>query len=147
MPALPFSPKIQYGAGPTTLLFTQSQGSWTPERVIQGGSSESAAGIPETFVIRKDSLLKTVLIFKESEYATVVAWLDWVMDNGSAGFFTFWPDQNVPGTSYSAWLIEPKPGAPWGITRHRTHLGMLQLDVTLRVRTANTLFNIPLTGT
>lgn len=139
---MPFAPKIVYGV--TTLLLQESSGIWVPDRFTQGGSSESAGGVPETFVVRKDGLLTLPLRFMENELATVVAWIDWCHANGSLGWFTFWPDQNKPGLSFQAWLISPKVGAKWGIQRASGYVKALELPTELRTRTVGQLFDIPI---
>lgn len=141
---LPFSPKFTYDVGPTTLLMTQSSTIWTPDRVLQGGGSESAAGVPENYVIRRDGILNLGLKFLESEWAAVAAFLDFCIGSGSQGWFTFFPDQ-TKGLNYQSWLLKPKIGEPWGTKRADGYVKALQIDLTLRTRTTGTIYDIPIT--
>lgn len=141
--AFPFSPKFTYGPGPTTLLMTQSSTIWVPSRLVQGGNTESAAGVPETFVIRKDGLLSVGLRFLESEWASVAAFIDFCLESGSQGWFTFFPDQSK-GLSYQSWLLKPKVGDRWDLKRVENYVKAYQLDLELRTRVVGTIYDIPL---
>jgi hypothetical protein len=103
-------PRVVYtrsGSAPTTLDFTLPQRLWTPLSIAVGGSEVSAAGVPESFVIRRDQLLDLRLAFREGEWPAVHAWLAWMQD--TAGFCVFYPDRAV-GTSRTCYLETPKVG-------------------------------------
>lgn len=139
--AFPFSPKIIYGA--TTLVMAQSTATFAPDRMIVGGESESAAGVPERFVVRKDGLFTMKLLLLQTELTAVTAWLDWCFDNGSQGFFSFYPDQ-AGVLNYQSWLVKPKIGENWGFSRVSNYMRAFTLDVTIRSRTNGTMFDVQL---
>lgn len=141
MSPLPFAPKIIYNAGAVTLTLANSLASWLPDRDTVGGRSESGAGVPETYIVRKRGYLDVTLRVADSEVAGVVTWLDWVMDNGSLGFFDFYPDQ-TSGTHYTCYLTKPVPGDMYGFKRlSNGYLRVFELDIQLRT-TNNSLFDI-----
>ena len=140
--AFPFAPKIVYNAGANTLLLQNSSGMWTPDRMTQGGATESGAAVPETYVLRKDGLLTVAIRFAETELAAVVGWVDWCHDSGSLGYFDFYPDQ-AKTLHYQSWLLKPKVGDRWDIRRVPTYVKVLELDIELRTRTVGTMFDIP----
>lgn len=141
--AQPMAPKIIYGSGPTTLNMTHASAKFTPDRFVVGGGTEAASGVPETFVIRKDGLLALTLVVDESEVAAVTAWIDWVMDNGSLGYFTYYPDQGK-SLNYQCWLVKPKIAEKWGFRRHDSYLRAYQLDLELRTRATGDMFDLRL---
>lgn len=143
--ALPFAPKLVYNAGGTVLIFSQSSTLWTSDRQAIGGGSVSSAGVPEIYVIRKDSLIKLSLRFLESELASVITWVDWTFDNGSLGFFYYYPSQ-TNSTNYKSWLVTPKITEPYGFRRVTGTLNVLELDVEFRSATGGVNYDIPLTA-
>lgn len=92
-----FIPKVVYGAGPTTYSFLHPQKLWTPAARSVGGSNVSDSGVPESFILRRDQLVKLVLRFSEAEWADVDAWLTFAQTGAS---FDFYFDKNVVGNSF-----------------------------------------------
>jgi hypothetical protein len=90
--ALSFIPKVIYGAGPTTYNFLYPQKLWVPSAKVVGGSNVSEAGVPETFIIRRDQFIKTTIRFSEAEWADVDAWLAYAQAGNA---FDFYFDQNA----------------------------------------------------
>lgn len=87
-------PRVLYGPDYTrTLELSLPQRLWTPLSVAVGGSDVSAAGIPESFVIRRDQVLEVRLLFREGEWPAVHDWIAWMQDN--AGFCRFFPDRDA----------------------------------------------------
>src|SRR5689334_1590098 len=125
----PKAPKIVYNAGVTTLTLTQSATGWNTDKELIGGQSVSGAGIPETYIVRKQPIQKVTLKFTEAELAAVVAWLDFVIEAGSLGSFDFYPDQTVVGTFYTCYLLKPTANGRYEVKRDATNMKYLQLDI------------------
>lgn len=86
-------PKVEYDEGRATLRLTLPQNLWVPGSTAVGGSETSAAGVPESFVIRRDQTLDVRLRLRESEWPAVHAWLAWMQD--TAGSCRFFPDRDA----------------------------------------------------
>lgn len=141
--AFPFSPKVIYSPGVLTLTWSQSSGLWTPDSMSQGGGSESAAGVPETYIIRRDGLLTWMLRFLETEWISTATFIQWCLDSGSQGYFDFYPDQ-TKAQHYQCWLIKPKVGEKWGVQRVSGYQKAFELTLELRTRAVGTMFDVQL---
>ena len=126
-------PKVVYGHGPTptTLQFTYPQRLWTPSTSTVGGTNTSAAGVVESFVIRRDQLLDVRLVFTELEWLAVQAWIAWAQDN--ADVFDFYPDR-TGGKKYTCYLESPKVGEE--VLPERGEYSPTY-EITLKLRTSN----------
>ncbi len=88
-------PKIVYKITNTnpltgvTVPLSLPQRLWTPGSTGVGGTDTSAAGITESFLIRRDQTLDVRLVFREKEWPGVHAWLTWMQD--TAGSCRFYP--------------------------------------------------------
>lgn len=122
---------------------SNSMGMWLPDRVVRGGQSESAAGIPETFVVRKDSILKLTLRLNEDEWWIIPLWLDWCFDKGSLGSFKFYPHRDALTRYYDAWLVSPKMNDRWNPTR-LPQQNMYEMSVELRLKQQGRIFDLRL---
>lgn len=110
------------------LALSLPQRLWTPASTAVGGTDTSAAGIPESFVIRRDQMLDVRLPFWEGEWPAVHAWLTWMQDN--AGSCRFFPDRD--GTLYhTCYLESPKMGEEVRPERG-DHPGIYEIGVRLR---------------
>jgi hypothetical protein len=134
-------PKVVYGATTattTTLAFTYPQRLWTPLSTTIGGSNTSAAGITESFVIRRDYLLEVRPVFDETEWPAVHAWIVWAQDNPGQAF-RFYPDATAPGDWYDCYLEAPKVGEE--VRPERSEFQRL-FEITLRLRSRDArMFN------
>lgn len=136
-----FIPKVSYGTGPTVLTFTQSQKLWHPKSKDVGGSNRSDAGIPETFIIRREYTVDVEIRFLESEWAAVDTWLASVIA-GTA--FDWWFDKDDNATKYTVYLESPSVGNE--IAPKRDAFGkVFTLQLTFRTTTA-TRFTTPAFG-
>lgn len=103
-----YVPKIIHGVGgSTTLTLTLPSKLWTPMSKPHGGSAVSDAGVPESFVIRRDQRVKLDIRFTEAEWIFVDSWLTW---GQGAQSFHYWFDKNDVLTDYTVYLDEPNPG-------------------------------------
>ncbi|HET6762525.1 MAG TPA: hypothetical protein VFH27_02610 [Longimicrobiaceae bacterium] len=130
-------PRVVYGT--TTLTFTYPQRLWTPLSTTIGGSNTSAAGITESYVIRRDYLLEARLVFDETEWPAVHDWIVWAQANPGLTF-RFWPDATAPGDYYDCFLDGPKVGE-----EVRPERGEFQrtFEITLRLRSRDArMFNL-----
>jgi hypothetical protein len=119
-------PKVAYGTA--TLVFSLPQRLWTPVSTAVGGSDVSAAGVPESFVIRRDQSLDLRLVFREAEWPAVHAWLAWMQD--TAGSCRFHPDRDAAGYR-TCYLESPKVGEEIRPERG-DHPGIYEIGVRLR---------------
>jgi hypothetical protein len=110
MPAPPNAPRFTYPVGGTVLnmLLPAHLGESTREYI--GGTSESGAGVPESYVIRKQGLYTVTLLIDETQQDDVQALVDYCVDYGSAAIIRFTPDQNILGVYHDCWLISPNAG-------------------------------------
>lgn len=125
-------PKVVYREGAATLLLTLPQRLWTPVSTAVGGTDVSAAGVPESFVIRRDQSLDARLLFREGEWPAVHAWLAWMQD--TAGTCRFFPDRDA-STYRTCYLESPKVGEEIRPERGE-HPGTYEIG--LRLRTTGT---------
>jgi hypothetical protein len=139
MPARTWIPQITYLApASTTLTLTLPQQLWDPQVGHVGGRDESAAGVPEVFVIRRDQQMVVQLRFYEAEWPAVRVFLEWAV--GSAQSFTYRFDKDDPTTQYTCYLDAPTIGDRIRPTRDQFP-GLLHLELTLRT-TNSTPFNV-----
>lgn len=124
-------PKVVY-AGGTVLLFSLPQRAWTPGSTVVGGTDTSAAGVPETFVVRRDRTLDVRLRFREAEWPAVRAWLEWAQD--TAGAFDWYPDRDL-ATGHTCYLASPPAGEEIRPERSESFRG--HWEIALRLRTAD----------
>lgn len=102
-----FIPKIVYNNGSTvTLTLTQPQKLWRPYSKGVGGTDRSASGVTESFLIRREYLVKLMLRFTEDEWASVDSWLSWAQDNAGSTF-DFYFDKDDVATLYTVLLDKP----------------------------------------
>lgn len=130
---LAFVPQVIYNA--VTVTFTVPMRLWEPESIGVGGSGVSAAGIPESFEIRRDEVVNVKIRFTEAEWADVRTWLIWAHRNPSTAFtFYFQRSPDLPSGGVSCYLEKPKPTESIKPTRGETK-GTFELDLTLRSTT------------
>lgn len=125
-------PKFSYGSGPTALTLTWPARPWTPSRPSVGGVAWSAAGVPASYQVRIDGDLILVLRVTEAELPAVYAWIEAVRSPMET--FTFWPDADTAGTSYTVYLAHPAVGEDIPLQRqqHPDDGAVFDLTVTLR---------------
>ncbi len=137
MPARTWIPRITYLS--TTLTLTLPQQLWDPQVALVGGRDESAAGVPEVFVVRVDQQAIVRLRFFESEWPAVRAFIQWAI--GGAQAFTYRFDKDDPTTQYTCYLDAPTVGDK--IKPDRDNYPTVQhLELTLRT-TNGTPFDVP----
>lgn len=130
---LSFVPSVVYNA--ITVPFSIPMRLWDPESKGHGGEGVSGAGIPESFEIRRDELVRLKLRFTESEWAAVRTWLIWAHRNRSTAFtFYFQRSPDLPVGGVSCYLETPKLTDSIKPTRGETK-GTFEIDVTLRSTT------------
>lgn len=123
-----FRPKFVYGA--STLLMTISSRPWTPSMLSIGGAGKSGAGVPEHYVLRREEKLGLRIRFYESEWDSVADFLAWCHDNSTA--FTYYPDRDVAGESYSVYLESPLPNDEVQPERDPVYRRVFELPIVLR---------------
>jgi hypothetical protein len=133
-------PKFVYGVPPASLILTLPAVSLATDRDTVGGQSESGAGVPENYIIRKRSYLAQTIRVWETELLALIAFLDWCMDNGSQGFYSFYPDTTL-ATNYTCYLTKPKPGARYNIKRNADLARVYDVEVEHRT-VAGDLFDV-----
>lgn len=133
---MPFRPRWVYNDGSAVdYLMSLPQRPWGHGSKPFGGSDVSGAGVPESFEIRRDYRLHLTLRFPESEWSDVERLVRHLQRSGSA---TFYPDQDVGGTSHTVYGDEP--GMDEEIRPRRGEdIGTLELDIVVR-RTTEAIF-------
>lgn len=116
----------------TTLSYPQRL--WRYRSRGTGGSDTSAAGVDESFQIRRDRLARVTLVFTDAEWPAVQAWLEHAQRTGAAFTFAF-DVTRAPTYEYSMLLVEPAMGDDIEPTRSTQFHGMWEIDVLMR--TAN----------
>lgn len=87
---------------------------WIQEINPVGGSRTSAAGVPAAHVVRRDYNLAFSLRVLESELPDLYSLLEWGQGSES---FTWYPDADDTGTSYTVYLEAPLAGERWQPSR------------------------------
>ena len=76
----------------------------------------AAAGNAASYVVRRDRDLAVTLRVLETERAGVETFVEWAQGMES---FSFAPDADTPGTSYSCILVSPGRGESWQFAARR----------------------------
>lgn len=132
-----YVPRFQYPVAGTTLTLTQPMRHWERRQNTVGGWRQAASGVIAARTIRRDYLLDLILRVDESELASVETMIAWMQDNPSTAF-TFWPDTDVGGTSFSSLLISPLPGEELRAPRASEFASTLEVALTIRRSTGAT---------
>jgi hypothetical protein len=131
-----FQPKIVYNG--ITVILSLSQKLWTYEEGPgMGGEDVSAAGVPESYVVRWDNIINVTLRFLESERDAVMEWIKWAMSNkGSVSVFYF--DSTDPDVaSYAVYMEKPKAGDRIAMPREQGSPWIMSTEVKLRTVSAS----------
>ncbi len=120
-------PKVDYNS--TTFEFSLPQKLWMPRARPVGGSDVSDAGVPESYVLRREQLMKTELRFFETEWADVDMWLEFVQNSQS---FYFWFDKDHISTKYAVFLDMPALGNGEVAPSRDVYTKIYTLPVTIR---------------
>lgn len=120
--------RITYGAGPAVLTFALPARDWTPGTVgIGGGLEFSAAGVPSSWVTRRERTLTIIQRLLETEWPAVRAWLEYAQGGGT---FVWYPDA-VGATWHTCYLVSPGPEEEVRPLRTE-HFGAMELTFTIR---------------
>jgi hypothetical protein len=119
-----YAPRFVYN-GAVELALTLSQKLWTYEEGSgMGGEDTSAAGVPESYIVRWDQLMNMTLRYTEAERGAVMEMLKWCVSNKGTAFSLFHDQTDVTGVA--VYLESPKTseriksdresGSPWVLT-------------------------------
>jgi hypothetical protein len=100
---------------------------WEPFMDTTGGHKVSAAGVPEAYVVRRDSLLKVKLRIWEFEWPGLWAMISWMQDTASEA--RFHPVRGEPAVAF--YLEEPVAGQKLTPTRGEAY-GTYDVEITIR---------------
>jgi hypothetical protein len=118
--------QFNYGAG--VFVASLSSPAWTPKDATVGGMRVAAAGVPATYVVRRDALLDLVLRFTEDEWPDVLALIQF----GQSGQAITWtPDVDELAT-FDVYLDAPAAGTSWAPARDAAFPRTLTATLTLR---------------
>lgn len=105
---------------------------WTPVDATVGGRRVSAAGVPATYIVRRDTLIELVLRLTEDEWEDVLA----LVAFGQTGqAITWYPDANNTDPDYEAvavYLETPAPGERFTPTRDGQYPRMIEVTLVFR---------------
>lgn len=101
---------------------------WTPVDETVGGRRISAAGVPATYIVRRDVLVEVTLRFWEVEWPDV---LDLVTFGQSGESFAWFPDAAEP-ENYAVYLESPAPGERFAPTRDGSFPRVFEATLVLR---------------
>lgn len=135
--SLPRRSRFVYGAtgSETDVTLDLPSRPWGRRAPTVGGSRTSSAGIPASFVVRRDEVVVLPLRFRESEWADVRAILEW---GQLAESMTWYPDALEPLTSFEVYLETPRPGEDVAPTRLAEYQKVLELTIELRLVSGET---------
>jgi hypothetical protein len=121
---------FSYGEGGTSsLAFTISSGLWLPQDKTIGGSRTSAAGVPASYVVRRDALIQLTVRLWESEWGALLNFISWAQGSGA---FLWFPDADDVATSFSVYLESPLAGEAFAPTRDSNYPRVFTAQLTLR---------------
>lgn len=126
---LPWRPAIQREYEPDFLLELPML-PWEPRSGGVGGSAVSAAGVPESYVIRTDRIASLTLRVLEEELDAVLAELEEIRASSEAFDFLF--DQDDASTAHAVYLHAPVWPDEIRPTRDEEFPGAFRLQVELR---------------
>jgi len=109
---------------------------WTPRDRTVGGHVVSQAGIPASYVVRRDVLLDLTLRFWEAEWPMVA---ELVAFGQTCQPFLWWPDASVDETIV-AYLETPAAGDRWSPARSSDFPRVFELGLTLRAASSDSLW-------
>lgn len=126
--------RFVYGASgsETDVTFALPPRGWGRRTPTVGGSRTSAAGVPASYVVRRDEVVVLPLRFRESEWESVRDLLVW---GQAAESFDWYPDALDVGESFEVYLESPKAGQEIAPTRLPDYPKVLELTVELRLVT------------
>jgi len=105
---------------------------WTPIDETVGGRRIASAGIPATYVVRRDVLVELTLRFEEAEWDAALA----LVAFGQSGQSFFWyPDSTLTDPDYEraeVYLQVPAPGERFAPTRDGQYPRMFEVTIVLR---------------
>jgi hypothetical protein len=95
-----------------------------------GSTAVSAAGIPETYVVRRDRVARVTLRLDEDELEAVIAYLEDWRDSGEAREFAF--DQTEDSTEFEVYLDAPQWPEAIEPQRQAGYLPLFEIALELR---------------
>ena len=115
--------------GAVNYLMSLPSRAWSPNERALGGSDVAGSGVPAAYEVRRDYFMSQVLRFPESERASVTRLVRHLQRAGSA---TWYPDQDVGGTSHTVYGHAPAMGEDIEPTRDPNEPSTLELAITVR---------------
>lgn len=127
--SLPFRPAIRREYA-DELLFSLPMLPWDFLSGGVGGSAVSAAGVPESYVIREDRIVEVTLRVSEEELDAVLAEMESIRATSEA--FTFAFDQDEDATDHEVYLHAPVWPEEIRPDRDDEYPGAFRLTIALR---------------
>lgn len=128
---LPLRSRFVYGASGSEIDWETSLSVRPWDRRVDsvGGQRISGAGIPASYIVRKDHILTFTIRFYESEWEEVEALVDWGQQSELMEWF---PDALEESVSFDVWLHNPMAGEPLEPTRVPDFPGMMEVTISIR---------------
>ena len=121
--------RSQFDFGGTTLVLDLPTQPWVPGDLTIGGIRVSGAGVPATYIVRRDATVALVVRIHEVEWPTLLALIAY----GQAALpFLWYPDADDPTVGFNVYLDAPAPGEKWAPTRVADFPKVMEAALTLR---------------
>ena len=124
--------RFVYGPSDTEFITELSAHPWTPVDFTVGGARTSAAGVPASYVVRRDNLYELPLRITEDEWQQFLALVAFGQTDEP---FTWYPDADDV-VAIPVYLENPLSGERWAPSRMSDFLRVF--EITLVLRQANT---------
>jgi hypothetical protein len=118
--------RFVYGGGDFTTELSAHP--WIPADSTVGGDKVSAAGIPASYIVRRDNLMEVTLRVQEDEWET---FLSLIAFGQSRQTFTWYPDSDE-GANFTVYLESPLAGERWAPTRLGGFERVYEIPIVLR---------------
>jgi len=127
--SLPKRSRWVYGASiRTDWSMTLPPRPWTMLSPTVGGMRKSGAGVPASYVVRRDAVLSLTLRFWASEWPELLAMLTWGQLSET---LTWYPDADE-SESFEVWLDSPAAGEEISPSRDSQYPNVMELAIRIR---------------
>ena len=113
----------------TSLIMALPVRPWISREETVGGRRIAAAGRGASHIVRTDAILALTMRFRETDFPAVLAMIAW---GQGEELITWFPDANIPATSFAVYLHQPATGTPTSPVRMADFPKVMDLTIELR---------------